>query len=96
VGREELVATNPSVALSFSEGDIEKIKQNTAVIAQLPPEAQSTALNAFVNSFHVVFLAAAPVVAIGFILALFLREAPLRTSEDYAAARQESAGEALG
>jgi hypothetical protein len=56
VGREELVASNPSVALSFSEGDIEKIKQNTAVIAQLPPEAQSTALNAFVNSFHVVLL----------------------------------------
>jgi hypothetical protein len=41
-------------------------------------------------------LAAAPLVAIGFFLALFLREAPLRTSEDYAAARQESAGEALG
>jgi MFS family permease len=96
VGREELVVSNPSVALSFNESDIEKIKQNTAVIAQLPPEAQSTALNAFVNSFHVVFLAAAPLVAIGFFLALFLREAPLRTSEDYAAARQESAGEALG
>jgi EmrB/QacA subfamily drug resistance transporter len=96
VGRQELVATNPGAASSFNESDIEKIKQNTAVIAQLPPEAQNTALNAFVDSFHVVFLAAAPLTAIGFILALFLREAPLRTSEDYAAARQESAGEALG
>ncbi|MEY2815151.1 MAG: hypothetical protein RIS05_899, partial [Actinomycetota bacterium] len=63
---------------------------------QLPVEAQSTALDAFVNSFHVVFLAAAPLIAIGFFLALFLRETPLRTSEDYAAARQESAGESLG
>ena len=96
VGREELVANNPSVAASFNESDIEKIKQNTAVIAQLPPEAQNTALNAFVDSFHVVFLAAAPLTAIGFFLALFLREAPLRTSEDYAAARQDSAGESLG
>jgi ABC-type spermidine/putrescine transport system permease subunit II len=58
--------------------------------------AQNTALNAFVDSFHVVFLVAAPVTAVGFVLALFLREAPLRTNEDYAAARQESAGEALG
>ena len=96
VGREELVANNPSVAASFNESDIEKIKQNTAVIAQLPPEAQNTALNAFVDSFHIVFLAAAPLTAIGFFLALFLREAPLRTSEDYAAARQDSAGESLG
>jgi MFS family permease len=96
VGREDLVASNPSVALSFNESDIEKIKQNTAVIAQLPPEAQTTALNAFVDSFHVVFLAAAPLTAIGFFIALFLREAPLRTNEDYAAARQESAGEAVG
>ena len=96
VGREDLVASNPSVALSFNESDIEKIKQNTAVIAQLPPEAQTTALNSFVDSFHVVFLAAAPLTAIGFFIALFLREAPLRTNEDYAAARQESAGEAVG
>jgi MFS family permease len=96
VGREDLVASNPSVAQSFNESDIEKIKQNTSVIAQLPPEAQTTALNAFVDSFHVVFLAAAPLTAIGFFIALFLREAPLRTNEDYAAARQESAGESLG
>jgi MFS family permease len=96
VGREELAASNPTAALAFTESDIEKIKQNTGVIAQLPPEAQTTALNAFVDSFHVVFLAAAPLTAIGFFIALFLREAPLRTNEDYAAARQESAGETLG
>jgi hypothetical protein len=55
-----------------------------------------TALNAFVDSFQVVFLVAAPVVAIGFFVALFLRETPLRTSADYANARNEAAGEALG
>ncbi len=96
VGRDELAATNPTAALSFNESDIEKIKQNTSVIAQLPPEAQTTALDAFVNSFQVVFLMAAPITALGFLLALFLRETPLRTNKDYAAAREEAAGEALG
>ena len=96
VGRDELAATNPTAALSFTSSDIEKLKQNTSVIAQLPPEAQTTALNAFVNSFQVVFLVAAPITAFGFLLALFLRETPLRTNKDYAAAREDSAGEALG
>jgi EmrB/QacA subfamily drug resistance transporter len=96
VGRDELAASNPTAALSLNSSDIEKLKQNTSVIAQLPPEAQTTALNAFVNSFHVVFLVAAPITAFGFLLALFLRETALRTNKDYAAARDESAGEALG
>lgn len=96
VGRDELAAANPTAALSFNESDIEKIKQNTSVIAQLPPEAQTTALDAFVNSFQVVFLMATPITALGFLLALFLRETPLRTNKDYAAAREESAGEAIG
>ena len=48
------------------------------------------------NSFQVVFLVAAPITAFGFLLALFLRETPLRTNKDYAAAREDSAGEALG
>jgi MFS family permease len=96
VGRDELAASNPTAALSLNSSDIEKLKQNTSVIAQLPPEAQTTALNAFVNSFQVVFLVAAPITAFGFLLALFLRETPLRTNKDYAAAREESAGEAIG
>jgi hypothetical protein len=96
VGRDELAAANPTAALSFNESDIEKIKQNTSVIAQLPPEAQTTTLDAFVNSFQVVFLMATPITALGFLLALFLRETPLRTNKDYAAAREESAGEAIG
>ena len=56
----------------------------------------NTALDAYVNAFHIVFLAAAPITALGFLLALMLREVPLRTSHDYAAAREEAAGEALG
>jgi hypothetical protein len=44
----------------------------------------------------VVFLSAAPLTAIGFVLALFLREVPLRTSAQHHAATQEAAGEAIG
>ena len=57
---------------------IEGLKENTALIASLPPVVKETVLNAFVNSFHVVFLVAAPVTLLGFFLALFLRETPKR------------------
>jgi fatty acid desaturase len=75
---------------------LEALQSNTSLIATLPAAAQTAALESFVSSFHVVFLVAAPVVAVGFFVALFLRETPLRTNQDYAAARNEAAGEALG
>ena len=56
----------------------------------------NTAMDAYVNAFHIVFFTAAPITAFGFVLALMLREIPLRTSVDYAAAREEAAGEAIG
>jgi MFS family permease len=93
---QELAAENPTAAAALTPSKLEEIKSNTAAIWQLPPAAKDSILDAWVSSFHIVFLAAAPVVAIGFIVALFLRETPLRTSEDYAAARNESAGESLG
>jgi EmrB/QacA subfamily drug resistance transporter len=80
----------------FDPAQAELIQSNTAAIGALPAESRMTALSAFVDSFHVVFLVAAPIVALGFIAALFLREAPLRTNADYATARNEAAGEALG
>jgi EmrB/QacA subfamily drug resistance transporter len=80
----------------FAPEQAELVQSNTAAIGALSPEGRLTALNAFVDSFQVVFLVAAPVVAIGFFVALFLRETPLRTSADYATARNEAAGEALG
>jgi NADH-quinone oxidoreductase subunit J len=86
VGEEEM----------YLSGVVEAIQSNTSLIATLPVQVQTAVLESFVSSFHAVFLVAAPVVAVGFFVALFLREAPLRTNEDYAAARKESAGEALG
>ena len=80
----------------FDSAQVSQIQNNTAAIAGLPIEGKIIALNAFVDSFQVVFLVAAPVVAVGFVVALFLRETPLRTNADYANARNEAAGEALG
>ena len=93
---QELGTTNPAALQGFDSKALEGIQNNTAVLQTLPPVIQTTAIDAFVHSFHIVFLAAAPVTAIGFALALFLREVPLRTSADYASAREDAAGESLG
>ena len=92
----ELAAKNPGAVASFDPKKLAGIQNNTSVLQTLPPVIKTTALNAFVDSFHVVFFVAAPVVAVGFVFALFLRETPLRTNADYASARNEAAGEALG
>jgi hypothetical protein len=92
----KLATTNPEAVAGFDATKLEGIQSNTAVLQTLPPVIQTTALDAFVSSFHIVFLTAAPITAAGFLLALFLRETPLRTNKDYAAAREESAGESLG
>jgi ABC-type sugar transport system permease subunit len=93
---QELGATNPEALKGFDSNVLDGIQNNTAVLQTLPPVIQTTAIDAFVHSFHIVFLAAAPVTAIGFLLALLLREVPLRTSADYASAREDAAGESLG
>ena len=95
-GFTDLAATNPAAVSGFDPEKLKQLSSNTAVLKDLPVAVQNTALDAFVNSFHVVFLAAAPVTALGIIFALMLREVPLRTNKDYAVAREEAAGEALG
>jgi len=93
---KDLAMTNPAALAGITPDKIKEISNNTSVIKTLPVEAQHAVLDAFVHSFHIVFIVAAPVVAVGFFVALFLRETPLRTNADYASARNEAAGEALG
>jgi MFS family permease len=95
-GFADLGKSNPAALEGFDTTRLAGLTNNTAVLKTFPPIIKNTALEAFVNSFHVVFYAAAPVTAIGLIFALMLRETPLRTSKDYAAAREEAAGESLG
>jgi ABC-type sugar transport system permease subunit len=93
---QELSSTNPGALKGFDPKALDGIQNNTAVLQTLPPVIQTTAIDAFVHAFHIVFISAAPVTAAGFLLALLLREVPLRTSADYASAREDSAGESLG
>jgi len=65
-------------------------------MAKFTPELQSTILHSYVQAFHIVFISAAPVTAIGFLVALSLRATPLKTSTEHAQAMKEAAGEAVG
>jgi EmrB/QacA subfamily drug resistance transporter len=63
----------------------------SGVLAQCPPEVQSWLIDAYATAIHVVFLAAAPVGLIAFLLALLLPEVRLRT-----ATRTPDPGETFG
>ena len=95
-GFSELAKTNPQAVSAIDPTAMKELANNSKLIEALPADVQHVVLQAFVNSFHVVFYAAAPITAIGFFLALMLREAPLRTNEDYKKAAQDAAGESLG
>ena len=92
----ELAKSDPAAMSGFDMSKLESISNNTAVLETFSPVIKTTALEAFVSSFHIVFYAAAPITALGILLALMMRETPLRTNADYAAAREETAGESLG
>jgi len=94
-GFTNLAHKDPSVmaTINISPSGITNMIANPGGV---PTIVHNTALDAYVNAFHIVFFAAAPITALGFLLALTLRELPLRTSHDYAAAREEAAGEAIG
>ena len=94
-GFTDLAATSPDKLAAVDPTILSSLENNTEAIATLPVEVQNTVLEAFMNSFQIVFWAAFPVVAIGFIFALFLREKPLQDSQEHATARQDAAGESL-
>jgi Na+/melibiose symporter-like transporter len=94
-GFTELAKTNPDKLAGVDPTVLSSLENNTEAISTLPVEVQNTVLEAFMNAFQVVFWAAFPVVAIGFLFALFLREKPLQDSHEHASARQDAAGESL-
>jgi len=92
---EKLKASNPAALVGARPEKFEALKENTAVLQTFTPELQAGIVNAFVNSFHVVFLSAVPITVVGFFVAFMLRETPLRTGVGHQAAKEEAAGEAL-
>lgn len=95
-GFTDLAKNNPTAAASIDPSALKSLANNSTLIHHLPADVQQVVLQAFVNSFHVVFYAAAPITAIGFFLAIMLKEIPLRTNADYKKAAEEAAGESLG
>jgi len=93
---EKLRASNPAALVGATPEKFEALKENTAVLQTFAPELQAGIINAFVNSFQVVFLTSVPITIIGFFIAFMLRETPLRTGVGHQAAKEEAAGEALG
>jgi len=91
-----LQAKNPAALAGATPEKFAQLKENTKVLKSFTPELQASVQHAFVQSFHVVFLSAVPVVAIGLVFAFILREHPLRTGAAHHAAQQEAAGEAVG
>ena len=88
--------TDPQSLTGFDPAKLKEITTNTSVITSLPPVIRETVLHSFAQTFHMVFLAAAPVTFIGFVLAFFLKEKPLQSSTAHHAAKSEAAGEAVG
>ena len=69
------------------------LKSSTAALHNLSPQTQHDVLNAFALSFHDVFLIGIPFAAVAFLVALFLKETPLRSGEETVTAEAlENAG----
>jgi len=91
-----LAATNPPALSGFDKTAQAAVTNNPALLNNYAPALKATFLHSDVQAFHIVFFAAAPITAIGFVLALFLRELPLRSGAAHHAAKEEAAGEMLG
>jgi EmrB/QacA subfamily drug resistance transporter len=73
----QLLPKGASASSSLKVGDIQSGATN---VHSLPPSISHDILQAFVYSFHDMFLLALPIVGAGFIVALCLREKPLRAT----------------
>ncbi len=65
-----------------STDSIKNIQTSGAQVHNLPPEAAHNILQAFVLSFHDMFLVAIPIALLAFVVSLFLKEAPLRSTHE--------------
>ena len=92
---QKTAATDPAAMAGATPQKFAQIQNNSAILKTFSPTLQHNVLHAFVQSFHVVFFAAAPVTALGLIFAFMLNETPLRSGAEHHAAKTEAAGEAI-
>ncbi|MEJ2861077.1 MFS transporter [Actinomycetospora flava] len=73
-----------------------QVAQDSSVLQRMDPRLAEPYLVGFSNAMDLVFLIAACVIAVGFVLVLFLREVPLRTQSGIQARSAEGADGAEG
>ncbi len=89
-GIANLAQSNPKALAGFDPAKLAQVQNNTAVLKSFSPAVRHTVLQGFVNSFADVFVVAAPVTALGFLVAFTLHEIELKSNDDHAAARSEA------
>ena len=87
------VRDNPANAPFFAleQGGSENVLNDSAFLQTIDARLARPILEGFSNSITLVFLVAACVIAVGFVLVLFVRELPLRTMSGARAAAMEEA-----
>jgi len=89
-GFTNLANQDPTALAGFDPAKVAQVQNNTAVLKTFSPVIRHTVLQGFVNSFADVFLVAAPITALAFILGFTLKEIVLKSNDDHAADRSES------
>ncbi len=95
-GITHLASKNPAALQGATPQALAQLKHNPAIMTKFTPQLQATVIHSYVEAFHIVFLAAAPVTVIGFLVAIALKSTPLKSGAEHAQAMKEAAGEALG
>ncbi len=87
------VASNPVNAAAVNPaGGAAQVVQDSSVLQRMDPRLAEPFFDGFARSMDLVFLVAAAVIFVGFVLIWFLREVPLRTTSGIQARQAEEAG----
>lgn len=89
-GFANLSHKDPAALVGFDPAKLARVQNNTAVLKTLSPVVRRTVLQGFVHSFADVFLVAASITTVGFLLAFALKEITLKSSDAHAADRHEA------
>lgn len=87
--------SNPELLAGFDASKMASFSNNTEAVASLPGPLETAVLQAFVDTFHNVFMFAAPVTVLAFVFAWFIPQQQLRTTEEHAAARAEAVADSM-
>ncbi|WP_433801584.1 DHA2 family efflux MFS transporter permease subunit [Actinomycetospora sp. CA-084318] len=91
------VASNPINAAAVNPASgAAQVTQDSSILQQMDPRLARPFFEGFAASMDLVFLVAACVIAVGFVLIWFLKEVPLRTTSGIQARQAEEAGRAQG